>query len=81
MRYLKQKLRMKLLILFLSLLTATITSGCKTTEIKPELPPRPEREYVGQLGTITDYALVIAYYEFLVEEWEAWADTVEEIVK
>ena len=24
-----------------------------------------------------DYAIILAYYEYLVEEWEIWADTVE----
>lgn len=70
----------KLMILSFLLWSLT-TLGCKTTDvIRPELPPRPKREYIGELGSIKDYALVLAYYEFLVEEWEAWADSVENII-
>lgn len=73
-------MRTKLLIFFLILSSLTI-QGCKTTEqVRPALPPRPERAYIGAVGTMKDYTLVIAYYEFLVQEWEAWADSVENII-
>lgn len=32
-------------------------------------------------ATIADYAKVLAYYESLVERWEAWGEAVEQMVR
>lgn len=66
---------MKLLTAFLPV----IIIGCKTTNPASYVyPPRPQREtIITNPKTPQEYALVIAYYEYLVEEWEAWADIVE----
>lgn len=58
----------------------TIT-GCQTVQPKSkvELPPRPQRQHLAAPETVADYARAFVYYESLVEQWEAWADTVEEI--
>lgn len=29
---------------------------------------------------LKDYAQLLLYYEFLVEEWEAWGQTVTELI-
>ena len=59
--------------------------GCETSpEPKPSsivLPPKPERESIEMPATIADYAKVLAYYESLVERWEAWGEAVEQIVR
>lgn len=69
----------KLVILFL-LLLAPIMTGCKTTEIRTEvkyiLPPKPQRKELQAPQTLKDYAEIINYYEHLVQEWEAWGNTV-----
>jgi hypothetical protein len=31
--------------------------------------------------TEQDYAIILSYYEYLVEEWEIWADAVEGVSK
>lgn len=73
---------MKFLIFFLICLSI-ITLGCRTTEyIYPEyiFPDEPGREIIEDPTTIKDYQLIIIYYEFLVREWEAWAESVKNIV-
>ena len=45
------------------------------------MPPKPEREVMPHIETVADYAEVILYYERLVEQWEAWGDTVEAIME
>lgn len=72
----------KLQILFLSLLILTI-SACKTcpkTETKITLPPKPERSEIKKPETLKDYAMIIVYYEYLVQDWELWGKTVEELI-
>lgn len=68
-----------LLLLFLP-----IMNGCKTTRQKNEiqLPPKPERQEINlpEKITLKDCAEIINYYEHLVQEWEEWADVVEEII-
>ena len=61
------------------LLSIAIISGCKTTEIVI-LPPMPQRENLPPVETVQDYADVIIYYEMLVQKWEVWGATVEEII-
>lgn len=74
---------MKKSAILLVLLSALIISGCKTTpkpEVKITLPPKPERSAIQVPQTAKDYAMVIAYYEFLVQDWELWGKTVEELI-
>ena len=33
-----------------------------------------------EVKTMADIATVLNYYEHLVQEWEAWGDTVENII-
>lgn len=74
----------KLVILFL-LLLAPIMTGCKTTEkiieTKYVLPPKPQRKKLQAPQSLKDYAEIINYYEHLVQEWEAWGDTVSNMVQ
>ena len=72
----------KLLKLFLLLLILIIT-GCRTcpkNETKIVLPPKPERDELQPPKTLKDYAMIIVYYEYLVQDWELWGKTVEALV-
>lgn len=62
------------------LLLITIT-GCRSLPKNNEvvLPPKPERYTQKIPKTTADYALLVLYYETLVQEWEQWAKTVETI--
>jgi hypothetical protein len=55
-----------------------IITGCKTTKVEKEiiLPPKPQRQELKAPQDLKDLADILNYYEHLVEEWEAWADTV-----
>ena len=66
-------------MILLCTLFLIITTGCQTVKpAAPVYPPRPERHKINlEPKTEKDYALILAYYEYLVEEWEAWADCVE----
>ena len=76
-----RKAMMRLWTLSILFLTATTTS-CKTTaSVEYVLPPKPEREVMPHIETVADYAEVILYYERLVEQWEAWGNTVEAIME
>lgn len=69
------------MILFL-VLFPIITQGCKSLEGNNIVfPPKPERKEIKNPESAKDYALIIAYYESLVEEWETWGETVEEQLK
>lgn len=71
---------MKKLLMLLILLLSLIITGCKTTEIeKLSFPPKPQRQELRKPENIREMVAVIVYYEFLVEEWECWAETVEHI--
>jgi hypothetical protein len=67
----------KFIILLPILLLITIT-GCRTTKVEKEiiLPPKPQRQELKAPQDLKDLADILNYYEHLVEEWEAWADTV-----
>lgn len=56
-------------------------NGCKTPP-KNEivLPPLPQRQVVEIPATIKDYAALVLYYDTLVQEWELWADAVQNIM-
>lgn len=65
------------------LLLLPIMTGCRTTkqkQNKPVLPPKPERQELTPPETLKDYALLIVYYDSLVQEWESWGEAVEGIV-
>ena len=40
----------------------------------------PQRQELRKPESLKDYALIIVYYESLVQEWESWGATVEDIV-
>lgn len=44
------------------------------------LPPKPQRQKLQSPEGLKDYALIIAYYEGLVQQWESWGNTVEEMI-
>ena len=58
-------------------------TGCVTTpkENKIALPPKPEREEIAVPDNIKGYALLINYYEHLLEQWELWGETVDKMVE
>ena len=55
-------------------------SGCRTTKIEIELPPKPEREEMEAPKNLKEVAELLNYYEHLVEEWEAWSKSVDAIL-
>ena len=67
--------------LLILLLLLTIT-GCRTTpkSKKTVLPPKPSRQEIKAPESLKDYALIINYYEHLVQEWELWGETVTVLV-
>lgn len=58
-----------------------ITAGCRTTREIPDLPPEPERQELAAPEDIKDLARIINYYEHLVQEWEAWAGIVKQMLQ
>ena len=67
----------RLLIVLLTLITTACASKPAAAIV---LPPKPERREMPRVETLADIALTINYYEALVEEWEAWGDTVTRII-
>lgn len=41
----------------------------------------PERSEIKAPETLKDFAEALVYYEFLVQEWELWGRTAQEIIK
>lgn len=70
----------KLLTLLILLSVLTITGCASKPEKEITLPPKPERSEIKQPETLRDYAQIIIYYEYLVQEWELWGTTVEDMV-
>ena len=62
------------------LLLPLITAGCATTKADLILPPKPQREEMPEIKSTKDFANVINYYEHLVQEWEQWGCSVDEIL-
>jgi len=56
-------------------------TSCITTSHNLELPPKPERKELEAPHDLKDCVQIINYYEHLVQEWELWGDTVEELNK
>lgn len=66
--------------MLLLILLTLITTGCRTTKVetlKKELPPKPQRQKIENGTPIKD---ILIYYEALVQEWELWGLTIEEMV-
>ena len=58
----------------------TIT-GCRTTKvIEIELPPKPAREEKETPKDLKGIAELLNYYEHKLQEWEAWAESVDAIL-
>jgi len=66
----------------MALLMLTILSckSTKQTEKEIVLPPKPVRRELKPVENTKDLALTLVYYEALVQEWELWGETVEDIV-
>ena len=62
------------------LLTLTMQSCASKPKNEIVLPPQPQRREWDQVRTIGDVATILNYYEHLVQEWEAWGATVEDII-
>ena len=60
-------------------LLSLTTAGCATLPKADGtvLPPMPERAEQKAPETAKDWAEILAYYEFLVQEWEAWGRAVQ----
>ena len=67
--------------LLITLLLITII-GCRSLPQESlALPPKPERQEQKNPETLADYADLIIYYEYLVQDWENWGDFVTNIVQ
>ena len=66
----------------LVILSVLITSGCRTTSAQNELvlPPVPQRQELKEPESVKDLAEALAYYEYLVREWEAWGNAVQKLI-
>lgn len=72
---------MKKLLILSILLSPIITASCKSTPKKEiVLPPKPQRQELEMPTELADYALIIVYYDCLVDEWEAWGKTVSDMI-
>lgn len=60
-----------------------IIQSCTSTKQKKEivLPPKPQRQKLKAPEELKDYALIIVYYDNLVEQWELWGETVENLIE
>ena len=63
------------------LLTLTMQSCATKPKAEIVLPPKPQRREMPEVKTMSDIASLLNYYEHLVQEWEAWGDTVEDITR
>ena len=45
------------------------------------LPPKPERQEQKEPADLKDLADLLNYYEHLVQDWEAWGDSVTNMVE
>ena len=66
-----------------AVLLSLITAGCATLPKADDvvLPPMPERTEQKAPETAKDWAEILVYYEFLVQEWESWGRTVQAQIK
>ena len=63
------------------LLTLTIQSCASKPKAEIVLPPQPQRQEMPEVKTMADVATVLNYYEHLVQEWEAWGDKAERMIR
>lgn len=64
------------MILFLGIMIS-----CKTTQTNNiTLPPTPKRQEMNEPENSVQYVDALIYYEGLVEKWEAWGDSVLQLV-
>ena len=75
---------MKKFLTLLVVLSALIILSCRTTRTEENkgivLPPKTQRQKLQSPESLKDYALIIAYYEGLVQQWESWGNTVEGMI-
>ena len=71
---------MKKFLILLPILSVLIISGCRTTKIEIELPPKPVREEIEAPKDLKGIAELLNYYEHKLQEWEAWGTSVEAIL-
>jgi len=63
-----------------------IISACQTetiVEVEYTLPPEPIRQEIiidENKITLKKYLSIIVYYDFLVQEWEAWGESIKKII-
>jgi len=68
------------------ILLLLIISACQTEkiiQIDYVLPPEPIRQEIvidENKITLKKYLSIIVYYDFLVQEWEAWGESVKKII-
>ena len=75
---------MKRLLIYLTILLMAIMTSCKSAPHKEQeiiLPPMPQRQKIKMPAELKDYVLIIAYYDNLVEQWELWGETVENLIE
>ena len=74
---------MKILRILSAVLLSLIPAGCATLPKADDvvLPPMPERTEQKAPETAKDWAELLGYYEFLVQEWEAWGRAVQAQIK
>lgn len=66
-----------------AVLLSLTTAGCATLPKADvvALPPMPERMSQKAPETAKDWAEILVYYEFLVQEWESWGRAVQSQIK
>ena len=62
------------------LFVLTTTSCISKPKAQTVLPPRPERTEQKEPQTMQDLAELLNYYEHLVQQWEQWGTTVENMI-
>ena len=68
------------------ILLLLIISACQTEkiiQIDYVLPPEPIRQEIvidENKITLKKYLSIIVYYDFLVQEWEAWGESIKKII-
>lgn len=64
------------------ILLILIITGCATTpKTNKVLPPTPERTKIQKPTSEKEFLELLIYYEFLVQEWEAWGDTAKQVIQ
>lgn len=63
------------------LLLTGITTGCVSNDVEVTLPPKPQRSEQKKPESLKDYAHLVVYYEYLVQEWEQWGEDVTGIIE